>query len=420
MVVGDGCREYAIAKRLINEAHSVVSFQVRHNWGLERICQSSHLSSNFNPSQIISVARLNRVDGIIVGTEKAIFRGLGDVCSANRIPCYAPVAEAAQLEENRAFAKNLVREAQPEMVCPFAVVHDSLAAEAFMKQHGSSVVLKGNSAGVEYGMRVFIDDIPGAMAEVLRGLRIGLPVLIEKYVEGKEFTQYCFTDGYRFFFPKIVRDFPFRSATSHQKTGGMGSISFEDVPPDITPADMVRAQKCIKATLEKLNHARGVRFQGVLAGQFIKSGQSLFFNEFDVRPGDSEFINILASLDTPLSEIMHATLISELNNVKTNASNTVCIYHVPITYPTSVRRQRFTLPKWFIESQNVVFGNMTYDGQSFCTGPGRTLVVTSTAADFHSARQQAIAISDALGTGLYYRRDIGRDEELSLLARVAE
>ena len=128
----------------------------------------------------------------------------------------------------------------------------------------------------------------------------------------------------------------------------------------------------------------------------------------------------LISVDTSLSEIMHATLISELNNVKTNASNTVCIYHVPLTYPTRVRRQHFMLPEWSLESQNIMFGNMTHDGKSFSTGPGRTLVVTSTAADFHSARRQVVAISDSLGAGLYYRHDIGRDEELALLGKETE
>jgi len=76
------------------------------------------------------------------------------------------------------------------------------------------------------------------------------------------------------------------------------------------------------------------------------------------------------------------------------------------------------LPEWSTESQNVLFGNIMHDGRTFCTGPGRTLLVTGTAHDFHSARQEAVAVSDALDTGLSYRRDIGRVEEI-LLERTA-
>ena len=121
------------------------------------------------------------------------------------------------------FAKNLVRRVRPEIVCPFSAVHDISTAEVFIKQHGSSIVLKGSSAVLEFELQVFRDNAQEAMAEVRRGLRIGASLLIEKYIDGNEFTQYCFTDGFNSFFPKVVRDFPFRSATSHQKTGGMGS-----------------------------------------------------------------------------------------------------------------------------------------------------------------------------------------------------
>ena len=130
------------------------------------------------------------------------------------------------------------------MVCPFSAVHDISTAEAFIKQHGSSIVLKGSSAVLEFEL------------------------------------------------PKVVRDFPFRSATSRQKTGGMGSITFGDIPPDITPMDTKDAQDCIKMALERLNIV-WCPISWSARGQFITSKQSLFFNEFDVRPGDSEFVNIL-------------------------------------------------------------------------------------------------------------------------------
>jgi len=162
------------------------------------------------------------------------------------------------------------------MVCPFSAVHDISTAEAFIKQHGSSIVLKGSSAVLEFELQVFRDNAQGAMAEVRRGLRIGASLLIEKYIGGNEFTQYCFTDGFNSFFPKVVRDFPFRSATSHQKTGGMGSISFGDIPPDITPVDTKDAQDYIKMALERLNYLYGVQFRGVLAGQFINQSNLCF------------------------------------------------------------------------------------------------------------------------------------------------
>src|SRR5688572_11807256 len=42
------------------------------------------------------------------------------------------------------------------MVCPFSAVHDISTAEAFIKQHGSSIVLKGSSAVLEFDDRMIL------------------------------------------------------------------------------------------------------------------------------------------------------------------------------------------------------------------------------------------------------------------------
>jgi hypothetical protein len=58
------------------------------------------------------------------------------------------------------------------MVCPFSAVHDISTAEAFIKQHGSSIVLKGSSAVLEFELQVFRDNAQGAMAQSRKRLPV--------------------------------------------------------------------------------------------------------------------------------------------------------------------------------------------------------------------------------------------------------
>jgi len=48
LVVGHGSREHAIAKRLVGEGNTLLSFQKRPNIGLEHVCTRSILSDSYD------------------------------------------------------------------------------------------------------------------------------------------------------------------------------------------------------------------------------------------------------------------------------------------------------------------------------------------------------------------------------------
>ena len=104
LIVGGGGREHALAWRCAHEGHRVVVSP-----GSDAIAALADcLPSDGSPAEIVSLARREAVDLVIVGPEAPLVAGLGDALRSAGIATFGPSRGAAQLEGSKAAAKTFM------------------------------------------------------------------------------------------------------------------------------------------------------------------------------------------------------------------------------------------------------------------------------------------------------------------------
>src|SRR5207244_5225821 len=88
-------------------------------------------------------ARQNRVELVVVGPEDPLAGGLVDYLADARIRSFGPDKEAARLEADKWFAKEMMRH-QAVPTAEARVFTDPAAAEEFVRQRDEPVVVKAS------------------------------------------------------------------------------------------------------------------------------------------------------------------------------------------------------------------------------------------------------------------------------------
>lgn len=410
LLVGHGSREHALAKELRREGNELSSFQTKPNVGLNTICTTSKLYTNYNTGEIVRFAKKIKAQIIVVGHEEPIFNGISEAAENKGIPCYAPTSSAARLEFDRKFARSVVGTLFPSMIPSATSLQSMEEVYTYLKTTPPPIVIKTPKYFQAKSTQIIRSEDSGHLEHwVKKYLEVAGSVIIEKFIDGKEFSVYGFSDGRHLQFPIVVRDYPFKlNSDRGEKTGGMGSVSCGKLLPYVTTQDFRLASNCIEEVLRYMEQTEGVTYKGVIVGQFIKTPQRIYFNEFDVRPGDSETINLVETLKCRLTDIISSTLEGDLSQIKIGNQSVVCICHVPHGYPLSPSSQRVSLPKELLSSNSIYFGDTSFDKNgNIVSGVSRTLVVVGRGKELETARLNALHLSKKLNVGLFYRTDIG-------------
>jgi phosphoribosylamine--glycine ligase len=141
--------------------------------------------------------------------------------------------------------------------------------------------------------------------------------------------------------------------------------------------------------------------------------------EFNVRFGDPETQAVLASLDSPLGQVLYAAATGELDTMGELAwkpGSAVIVVLAADGYPGSpVLGGTISGPRLDGSTDNVhiVHAGTSRDSEgNLVASGGRVLGVVAQAATLTQARADAYAAVDALDApGLFHRRDIGEKAE---------
>ena len=211
MVVGNGAREHAIAARLVAEGQNVISYQTKPNIGLHRICSSNIFGINYDARKIVASAKSEKVDVIIPGVEQAIFSGVSDIAEHESIFCYAPKSVAAKLESDKLFAKKIVSTMHPSLIIPYISTTNEQSIIEFAQSCNLSVVLKSFGDASQLAVSIIHNkNVDIIVKQAQEYIKASGGVIAEKFIIGQDFSVYCFTDGNNIYFPKVVRDYPFK------------------------------------------------------------------------------------------------------------------------------------------------------------------------------------------------------------------
>ena len=412
LVIGGGGREHAVIWKLHQEGGHEL-YCAPGNAGIAQMAACVNISAT-DVQTLADYAAEQQFDLVCVTPDDPLALGLVDLLRARGIAAFGPTKAAAQIEASKAFSKQLMEKYQIP-TASFAVLDDAEQALAYVRSHAAPIVIKAD--GLALGKGVYICQTQEEAEQAVREIMIdhhfgqaGARVVIEEFMTGPEVSLLCFCDG-----EHIV---PMPAAQDHKRaydgdkgpnTGGMGA--FAPTPTFTAELQQQVLQSIVQPTVRAMQQ-EGRPFQGVLYCGLMLTPNGPKTLEYNARFGDPETQAILPLLQTPLSEIMLATINGTLDqmNVEFSSQASVCVVAASGGYPGSYPKGYPIEGLREAETQGaLVFhaGTAKKDG-TFVTNGGRVLGVVRQA----DTLEQAIACAyESMGQihfqDMHVRRDIG-------------
>jgi len=413
LLIGSGGREHAIAWKLAQSKDLAKLFTAPGNPGTEQCGQNIPIGVN-DTDELLKFARQNKVGLVVVGPEDPLAGGLVDAFEAAGIKAFGPSAKAAQLEADKAFAKQLMRSSSVSTAegRTFDRFSD---AKAYIATRDEPVVVK--AAGLAMGKGVFVCDDPAdgilAAERIMCDKKFGSAgdrIIVEDKLLGEEASILAFVDGRNIYIMESSQDHkPIGDGDTGPNTGGMGAYSPAPVVTDDLMDQITR--EILVPTVDGMNRS-GALYKGILyAGLMITAGGPRVL-EFNVRFGDPETQPILMRLKSDLLEVILAVCDGTLDQVKLkwDSMPAVCVVMASGGYPGDYQKgKKITGLEQLGQLENVMVfhaGTKKQNGDIVTNG-GRVLGVTAIGRTIADAKTRAYQAVDKIEfEGAYYRRDI--------------
>lgn len=406
LVVGNGAREHAIAKKLHADGAELVSAMAKNNPGIAAISEQVEIIDINKPS---AYDRFKGVEIAFIGPEAPLAAGITDHLNSLGIPVVGPTKNLARLEWSKSYARLVLQENGIPGNPSFKICRDLFEVRAFLKEY-PEVAVKPDVLTGGKGVRLTgehlhsVKEAEDYAAECIRN--DGLVVLEEK-LRGKEFTLQAFVDGTRVVTMPLVRDFK-RAYDGDRgpNTGSMGSFSCPDHGLPDLPADVVeKGAEIMRATASALAKTVG-EYRGFLYGGFMNTDQGVYLIEYNARLGDPEAINVLSLLRGSLVNIGFSIVKGKLGKPVFSNEATVCVYVVPEGYPDSPTKDQ-PITVGTLRHTEPYYASVYEEKGIIRTTGSRAIALLAKGESVAEARERVYSDAPSVKGALFYRRDIG-------------
>ncbi|OCB17989.1 phosphoribosylamine--glycine ligase [Mycobacterium malmoense] len=408
LVIGSGAREHALLLALRKDPQVTALCVAPGNAGTARVAEQHDVDVT-SGADVVALAREVRADLVVIGPEVPLVLGVADALRAAGIVCFGPSKDAARIEGSKAFAKEVmaaagVRTAASETVDSPA--HLDAALDRFGPAAGDPAwVVKDDRLAAGKGV-VVTADRGIARAHAAELLEAGHPVLLESYLDGPEVSLFCVVDGETVVPLLPAQDFKrVGEGDTGPNTGGMGAYAPVPWLPDEVYRDIVaNIVEPVAAELVR----RDSPFCGLLyVGLAITAGGPAVV-EFNCRFGDPETQAVLALLESPLGQLLHAAgtgKLADFGELRWREGAAVTVVLAAENYPG---RPRVGDVVTGAEAEGVLHaGTARRDDGEVVSSGGRVLSVVGTGADLAAARAQAYELMRSIRLpGSHFRGDI--------------
>ncbi|MFH1448775.1 MAG: phosphoribosylamine--glycine ligase [Candidatus Micrarchaeota archaeon] len=417
LLIGSGAREHAIAKAIVRSKDTkLLSYMGANNPGIIKLSSEWTVGDICHVEQVVKWAKEYSAELAVVGPEAPLNAGIVDSLLQAGIPCAGPTKDAAMIECDKSFSRNLMKKHGIPGCPKFGVFSDADEASAFI---GSLVEVVVKPAGLTGGKGVKImgphlkdkGEAKAYASEVLDA-NIGAlgSVVIEEKLIGQEFTLQAFVDGERVVPMPAVQDHKLAfEGDKGPNTGGMGSYSDAGLLPFITQNDYEQGIEIMKKTVDALA-SEGRPYKGFLYGQFIAGKKGIHVIEFNARLGDPEAMNVLSLLKTDFAMVLSQMANGNLASAEFSKKATVCKYLVPEGYPSNPKRnEQIQVDEESINSLGAEFFYASVDkrGKNLFELGSRTVAVLGIADSISEAEGIAEKATSFVTGPLFHRKDIG-------------
>ena len=415
LVVGNGAREHALAWKLADSPRVTALFALPGNPGTAQVADNVPIDA-MNFDGIEKFVGRNGIEFVVIGPEDPLAAGLADRLNEKGIKVFGPSKEAARLEGDKWFAKELMR----HQAIPTAEARsftDADAAAEYVRVRDEPLVVK--AAGLAKGKGVTIcyrmEDALEAIDQVMRKKVFGpagARVVIEELLEGPECSILAFVDRKNIYLMESSQDHkPVDDGDTGPMTGGMGAYS---PTPIVTEEILAQIQRDILVPTVDGLVREGIEYKGVLYAGLMLTSHGPKVLEFNCRFGDPETQPLMMRLKSDLLEVMLAVAEGRLDRIELHwdPRPAMCVVAAsggyPGKYPTGLPITGVTDAD-AMRDVKVFQGGTKLDGKTLVTDGGRVLSVTALGNTLAEARNRAY---EAMGKihfeGMHNRKDIGR------------
>ncbi len=414
LVVGGGGREHAIVAAIARSRKdpSIYVVMSKKNPGIAVLCEDFLLEKETNIEKVVKFALSKNVELVVVGPEAPLAVGLADALEDAGIDVASPKQKVAQLEFDKAWARNFMRNNKIDGCPVFDVFTDKDAMDAFIDKLGNVAIKPSGLTGGK-GVKVMGDQLPDLEAAKVYAASLldQGSVVVEENLVGEEFTLQAFVDGKNLAFMPTVQDH--KRAFENDlgpNTGGMGSYNAAgEILPFLTAKDVESSKQIMVDTVKALYKETGQKYKGTLYGQFMITKDGPRVIEFNARFGDPEAMNVLPLLETDYVDVLAAMASGTLDklDVRFSKKATVCKYAVPAGYPDKPTKDREVVVGDIDAA--ILFYSSVYekDGKVYTTG-SRSVAVVGVADSIEKAEKIAQNALENISGDLHYRSDIGK------------
>ncbi|MDB5325936.1 MAG: purD, partial [Phycisphaerales bacterium] len=209
LLIGSGGREHALAWKLSQSPKVQRLFCLPGNPGVAQVADCFKIDV-MDFGRIERFAKDNAIDLIIIGPEDPLAAGLTDRLQKLGFKVFGPSMEAARLEGDKWFAKELMR-TQSVPTAEARSFTNADAAEQYIKMHSQPIVVKaaglakGKGVSVCYRESEALEAIDNAMRKKIFG-DAGARVVIEEFMSGPEVSVMAFVDRRHIYLMETAQD----------------------------------------------------------------------------------------------------------------------------------------------------------------------------------------------------------------------
>jgi phosphoribosylamine--glycine ligase len=414
LLIGSGGREHALAWRLADSPRVTALYAMPGNPGIEQVAELVAIDPMNFPA-VERFVRNNGIELVVIGPEDPLAAGLADRLRKMGVKVFGPSKEAARLEADKWFAKEMMRQ-QSIPTAEARIFTDPDQAEEYVRLRDEPLVIKATGLAKGKGVSVCYraSDAVEAIDRIMRQKAFGAAggrVVIEEKLSGPECSILAFVDRRSIYIMETSQDHkPVDDGDTGPMTGGMGAYS---PTPVVTDHLLGQIERDILVPIVDGLLREGIEYKGILYAGLMLTHNGPKVLEFNCRFGDPETQPLMMRLQSDLLDVMLAVADGTLDKIelKWDPRPALCVVATsrgyPGDYPTG-------LPITGLDDADalpdvkVFHSGTARRGDQIVTAGGRVLGVTALGNTLADARRR---VDDALKLihfdGMHYRRDIG-------------